>query len=221
MRHTTVLMIIAFGCSLAFSGGPRHADSQIPLGWGELALTDDQMKRIGDIKSDHKAELANLEKKLKEAISAEQAKLLAVLTAEQKTKLTQINPAQPTIAWAYAVKISEVASAKDWRKPKGDGSNPKGRDAMDAILVFDKQAPLGACTAVVDVARDRKVVLELLPEIDRNTPNSNLTRRFKAYWAPGKDRLDAKDLEGKPVTLYSHGHPAGMDGLSAFVPGKK
>ena len=63
---------------------------QLPQGWKQLGLSDEQKKKIHGIQDDYRPRIANLKKQLDDLQHEERAKMYDVLTADQKKALKEI-----------------------------------------------------------------------------------------------------------------------------------
>jgi len=108
-------------------------------------------------------------------------------------------PGPPPAAVAVKIKKLEMIEAVP------------GRDAINALIVFDKKVPNGGATLVVDISPALKARLSLWPVSEG--PDGNrvkigaLTDRLRVQWSPSKDAVSAEQLEGRSARFYSHEYP--------------
>jgi hypothetical protein len=69
------------------SQAPRESAGQMPSGWSELGLSNEQRTKIRAVDGEFKAKIAELERQLKELQAEQRRKMVAVLTSDQKERL--------------------------------------------------------------------------------------------------------------------------------------
>jgi hypothetical protein len=104
---------------------------------------------------------------------------------------------------AYEVTVVGFDKVNDYR--------PK-RDALDAVLIVDPAVPNGSATLFIQVTKDRKAYIELLPDPASDIAPGKPTTRFKAFWAPKQDGLELEQLKGSKARIYSQYFPPEIQG---------
>jgi uncharacterized protein YndB with AHSA1/START domain len=93
--------------------GPSESTGQLPSGWSELGLSQEQRTKIEEIHNECTPRIAQLERQLKELQAEQRRKLVAVLTNDQKEALrVKDTNAEPIIVeQTYRAPIGRVWEA--------------------------------------------------------------------------------------------------------------
>lgn len=89
------------------------AKGRLPNFYGKLGLNDEQKAKIYDVQAKHRPEVEKLEEQLKALKAKETTEIDAVLTAEQRTKLAELQTEAQKKREAKGAKSDEAASADE------------------------------------------------------------------------------------------------------------
>ncbi len=94
---STALMLAVALCLLLSPGQAQEKKYKgtLPANWKKLNLSNEQMAKVYDIRKEAKVKVMDLQKQIDTIKTKEKADMFAVLTAEQKTKLTKILSGEP------------------------------------------------------------------------------------------------------------------------------
>jgi Spy/CpxP family protein refolding chaperone len=78
---------LALSVGRGSSQGPGESAGQLPPGWSELGLSEEQRTKIQSIQGECQMRIAELERQLQELQAEQRRKMVAVLTSDQKETL--------------------------------------------------------------------------------------------------------------------------------------
>ena len=92
------VIVVVFAASGVLFGDDKETKSDakvvkqggLPANYAKLGLSDDQKKKIRDIRSDYNAKIADLEERIKELRKKERLAMEDVLTDTQKARLREL-----------------------------------------------------------------------------------------------------------------------------------
>ena len=71
------------------------AKGTLPRNWKKLGLTDDQVQKVYKVQGDYRARINALKQQIKALSDEENSEVFKVLTDAQKTRLKELNSAEP------------------------------------------------------------------------------------------------------------------------------
>src|SRR5438552_13694376 len=71
------------------------AKGTLPKNWKKLGLTDDQVQKVYKVQGDYRARIGALQQQIKALREEENGELYKVLTDNQRTRLKELNSAEP------------------------------------------------------------------------------------------------------------------------------
>ena len=92
------MIVVVFAASGVLFGDDKETKSDakvvkqggLPANYAKLGLSDDQKKKMRDIRSDYNAKIADLEERIKELRKKERLAMEDVLTDTQKARLREL-----------------------------------------------------------------------------------------------------------------------------------
>lgn len=106
-RLVVAAIALAFGEAIASAQDalpPPAVRSSLPAGWDKLGLTAEQARQVAALQHDYQKELAELEARIVALKRAQQGKLQAVLSEEQRQRLRELTADLPNEGRANAGK---------------------------------------------------------------------------------------------------------------------
>lgn len=83
----TIALVVALFLVAQTSEAQKKPKGQLPMGWKDLNLTDEQKVQVYKVRGEYKTKMEALKQQEKELQQAERAELAKILTPDQKKKL--------------------------------------------------------------------------------------------------------------------------------------